>query len=407
MNSVREKYNTVLSRIKTSQIRSIRTAAGLSDPVFFIFDGYPGIWLEHVADAVFWARYDSSQVSVAIAQIDLFLQFQKEDGQLPCYIIDLNHPVSSGYVHRSGAVGFGHVQEVVSVAALALETAVISRDEAFLLRAYNGLSGWDEWLARYRNTLGTGLVEMFCEYDTGHDNSPRVQDGGIPKKTGNHDARVCPNLAFMPLLAPDMSAHVYASRIALADMAGHLGKSREAERWKQKAEEIKERIFRYCFDAGDEFFYDVDRRGQFRKYRSEHITRLFHSKVLDQPLADRIYARYLRNPEEFWTPYPFPSMSMSDPAFDKDYRHPNSWACWSNGLTALRAFLWMDHYGKGEDLNLLLRSWVNACCRNQEDRFSQGIHPVTGNSIPGIGSWYSSTMLLFLHAVNRLGLLEE
>jgi hypothetical protein len=44
--------------------------------------------------------------------------------------------------------------------------------------AYRACSAWDDWLMTYRNTRGTGLIEGFCTYDTGHDNSPRWQ--GIP-----------------------------------------------------------------------------------------------------------------------------------------------------------------------------------------------------------------------------------
>ena len=52
----------------------------------------------------------------------------------------------------------------------------------------------------------------------------------------------------------------------------------------------------------------------------------------------------MKNPREFWTPYPFPSMAISDPASVQD---------------------------------------------------------LEGNS------WYSSSMLFFISSVRRLGLLEE
>ena len=118
-------------------------------------------------------------------------------------------------------------------------------------------------------TLGTGLIELFCEFDTGHDNSRRL--AGLPKG---------------------------------------------------------------C----------VDRYGKKRKFLSILISNLFQEHLLDQDMADSIYERHMKNPREFWTPYPFPSMAISDPASVQD---------------------------------------------------------LEGNS------WYSSSMLFFISSVRRLGLLEE
>ncbi len=398
---IHERYLSALEHIRTHHLRIF---PGCEKPVFLIGETYAGVWLEHVWDAVFWALHDRAGADVAVAQVDLFLRYQKPDGQLPCYVLDGYSAYESAWhmIRHTGGVCYGQLQEVASFARAALEAARLSQNEAFLARAYEGCARWDMWLMQHRNTRGTGLVELFCEFDTGLDNCPRVMDGGIPRQCAHADARICPDLDFMPLLAPDLSAHVYGSRMALAEMAELLGRREWAGQWRERANEIKQLIHAYCFDPEDEFFYDVDRQGNFRKYRTIHITRLFQEHVLDQDLADRIYERYLRNPAEFWTPYPFPSVSLADPSFDSSFSQPNSWGCWSNALTALRSMMWMDHYGKGKDLYLLLGSWLQAYA-SAEECFSQGLHPISGATTPGI-NWYSSGMLLYLHAAERLGL---
>ena len=63
----------------------VRTRQALSRPpgaLFLISNTYPGVWLEHVYDAVCWARLEPSMAYVARSQVRLFLENQKEDGQL-------------------------------------------------------------------------------------------------------------------------------------------------------------------------------------------------------------------------------------------------------------------------------------------------------------------------------------
>jgi len=121
---------------------------------------------------------------------------------------------------------------------------------------------------------------------------------------------------------------------------------------------------------------------------------------LDKDMADRIYNRYLKNEKEFWTPYPFSSMSVSDPHFKKE-REGNDWSYFSQGLTSLRALRWMDDYGYGKDLEELMRIWTDALVRSEKIKFSQELDPFTGEMSKGC-EWYSATMLFFIHSVRRL-----
>ncbi len=94
---------------------------------------------------------------------------------------------------------------VVPIAATAWELAGITGDDVFLVRAYAACARWDEWLRRHRDTRGTGLCEMFCEYDTGHDNSPRCK--GMPHACPGQDAAVCPDAPGLPRPRPGPLGH--------------------------------------------------------------------------------------------------------------------------------------------------------------------------------------------------------
>lgn len=385
-------YNTVLERIKRIHIKKF---PGHPEPLFLISDAYPGVWLEHAFDAVAWAGLSPQTAYVSRAQVNLFLDNQKPDGQLPCYVLDESNPNISSYGRH---IGFGQIQECVSFTALCLEAARQNNDRELLERAYDKCVLWDGWLCRNRMTLKSGLIELFCGHDTGHDNSDRLSD--IPGGCPDGDAKICNDRDFLPLTAPDMNAVFYGSRRALSEMAQALGRSREAAEWAEKAENVKKALFEKCRDDGDGFFYDRDRHGSLRRFRTVHITNLFCEHVLDQDTADWIFERYLHDPGEFFTPYPFPSMSASDNNFRRE-RDGNDWSYYSQGLTALRALRWMDHYGYGETLEQIMRLWISALVNSEGIRFSQELDPFTGR-LSKSSEWYSATMLFFLYAVRRL-----
>jgi hypothetical protein len=313
-----------------------------------------------------------------------FFAQQRADGYLPCYI-------------WKDTTGTSQIQMVVPIAATALETADLLGDEAFLARAYESCKRRDIWLATHRDTRGTGLCEAFCEADTGHDNSPRFR--GLPFSCPNDDPAVCPDARGLPYLAPDLSATLFGGRVALAKMADRLNKPAEARQWRDLAEHTRLMILKHCFDPEDECFYDVDRFGRFVKLRGDALTRVMGEHVMDQAMFDRVYARYIRNPQEFWTPYPLPSVSIGDPRFVKELPR-NSWGGAAQALTAMRAPRWFEHYGKSDDLRHLMTRWVEACVAS--DMFAQQINPWTGQFIGKDG--YSPAMLLFIDFVQRLGI---
>jgi hypothetical protein len=373
---IQAKYNQALEGLT----RNTRTVFGFSDPVLIEGGIYPGVWLE--CGPLEGAVYGRHQPEVALANHDVFFFHQREDGYLPCWV----------WFERLGA---SQIQMVVPIAATAWEVAQQTGREDFLERAYHACARWDRWLMRYRNTRGTGLCEMFCGYDTGHDNSPRI--AAIPVACPDSDARICPRGAGLPWLAPDLSASVYGGRIALAHMARTLGRRGEADEWLEKARVLKSAIIELCFDRESEFFYDVDIQGNFIQVRGDLITRVFSEGIVSQDLFERIYTRYLHNAQEFWTPFPFPSISPADPAFDHTLPL-NSWGGASQALTALRAPRWMIPYGKEADLKILMEQWVKAVLA--ADGFMQQVNPWTGEFSTSQG--YSPAMCVFIDFVDRL-----
>ena len=394
-------------RITKERLDSVHIGCfeGMDNPLLLISTQYPGIWLEHVYDSVFYAMRDRSKLYLAENTVELFISNQREDGQLPCFVLDRSKMTR---VYQN-AIGFSQIQECVSFAKLCLLVYKMNGKREFLQRIYKSASNWVKWLEDNRMTLGTGLVEAFVGYDTGHDNSGRLNGlsciGNYRIDGIEQNAGILPvGDDVAPLITVDMNCNFYATLTSLSEMARELGRHGEAEDWSRRAAQVKSKLFELCFNAEDRFFYDVDKNGQQRKYLSSTIFHLFMEGVLDKEsdaaLIKEIYDRHISNPDEFATPYPYPSMAISDPSCE-GHAQRNCWGYYSQGLIALRATLWMEQYGFEREFDYLCSKWAESWTEHFDTlKMGQELDPISG--VPTKSSeWYSSTMLFYLYAVER------
>jgi hypothetical protein len=382
---------------------NVRTMPRYEHPVLVEGSTYGGIWQECAPQEglvygtleKFVAPQSGAPTPLATARANhmAFFAQQKPDGQLPAAIKLADSVGTTG--------GYGQIQMVVPIAATAWDLFQITHDEELLATAYASCSRWDAWLRQYRDTRKTGLVEGFCTYDTGHDNSPRWK--GIPNRCPDADARKSPDDPTMPRLCPDLSATVYGGRIALAAMAHALGKSADHARWLADAEHIRHLILTKLYSPEDAAFYDLDAQNKFVRVRGDLITRVLGEHVVD-PVKDKaifnaVWTRQLHNPKAFWALYPLPSIAMDDPAFVRPIPR-NSWGGASQALTALRAPRWMAYYGKQAELTHLMQQWCSAIMRHNE--FRQQMDPLTGDFTQPDPGGYSPAALTFLDFARRL-----
>ncbi len=346
---------------------------------------YPGIWLECAP----MEGLIHAPVSPETARNNhmMFFRHQRPDGQLPAWI-------------RPGRIGFGQIQQTVPITETALELARLTGDETLLYEAYRAGCAWDGWLARHRDSGKRGLCELFCEFDTGHDHSSRFPE--IPRACPEAEAANLAPVPGLPYLAPDLSATLCGGRTALAKIAELLGKDSEAGIWREKAEATRKAIFDFCYDPETEFFYDRDAGGELRRIAGDAGLRVLMERLPDRDTAERIFRRWVLNPEAFWTPFPMPSIAACDPEFI----HPAPDNCWggpSQALLALRAPRWFEFYGKHAALAHLMRRWLEALARAGE--FMQQMDPFTG--VFSTGRDYSPAMLCATDFLTRLAGVRE
>ena len=395
IKSVRTRYYEAMERIKTKNIGCFK---GHDKPLFLISDKYPGVWLEHAYDSVFLAKLEPEYTNITKNVLELFLCKQKSDGQFPCFIIDRNKNTSMP------EYGYSQIQECVSFIRLCLEYFEISDDLEFLKLAYQKGTKWIKWCEDKRMPRKTGLIEMFCGFDDGHDNSPRKKGMKYSGTAKNEDAAQYPEGdEVLPVIAPDVNAVYYGDLLALSDIAKILKSDSEAEFYKTKAEQVKKKIIDICYDEKDAFFYDVDKNGIMRKTLSVSVTNVFSERIFDREFMDNIYLKHLKNPDEFYTQFPFPSIAKSDPDFHQNL-DGNSWGFYSQALTVLRCTRWMDYYGKGKDFDKILEKWIRQWTFGNKIMFGQELNPLTGECSVS-SEWYSSCMLIYIYAVRRLNLI--
>jgi len=357
-------------------------------PVLIEGANYAGIWQECGPHESLVYRH--FRPDVACNSHIMFFALQRPDGQIPAND------------KRSGT-GFGQIQMVVPIAATAWKLAHETGDSELLETAYHACSRWDAWLMRYRNTRGTGLIEGFCTYDTGMDNSPRW--AGMPRQCPDKDARRCPPDHSLPRLCPDLSATVYGARVALSAMAAALGKQSEATQWQERAEAIRSLILQRLYSSEDAAFYDLDMQNKFVRVRSDILTRVCGEHVVDAKIFTAMWERQLGNPHAFWAPFPFPSIALDDPTFVRPIP-PNSWGGASQALTALRAGRWLDYYGRSAEFAHMMQQWCGALQRDMT--FRQQLDPLTGEFTQGGQPDYSPAALVMYDYTWRLaGVREE
>ncbi|MBU5347710.1 MGH1-like glycoside hydrolase domain-containing protein [Paenibacillus lautus] len=352
-----------------------------TDPILQEGGIYLGCWLESTGtiNAELLSRLIPS---VSETTYLAFADQQREDGLLP-------------YKLTEKGPSFRQIQLVTPLARCVWNHYELhGRGLSFLKTMYQAMSRYDDWIARYRNTRGTGCVEAFSTFDTGHDLSPRFWH--VPDTPYRNDAAAFhPDSPVLPFLAPDLTANIYCQRMYLARMAEELGES--GADWRTKAEASLNSLFRYCYDEDDQFFYDRDRNDELVRVQSDVLLRVMACEVGDDELFGNMLRRYLLNTGKFFAKYPFTSIAMDDPRFDPSSSY-NSWGGPSNFLSLIRAPHAFEHHHRYVELTWVLQPILSALSKAK--RFPQTLSPWTGAE--GFTEAYSPSILCLLDYVERL-----
>jgi len=342
---------------------------------------YHGCWLESTGtiNAELLSRF---MPNVAANTFTGFARHQREDGLFP-------------YKLTADGPAFSQIQTVTPLArSVWTHYCLNGRDNGWLAPLYRAMARNDAWLAQFRDTRGTGAVEAFCAFDTGHDLSARFWH--VPDSPADNDPkRYRRDNPLLPFIAPDLTANIACQRDYLALIAEALGEDGGA--WRQKAAASRRALFGHCFDAEDGFFYDRDRNGQMVRVQSDVLLRVLACEIGDETFFAEALRRYLLNTRKFFAKYPFTSLALDDPRFDPAFAY-NSWCGPTNVLSLIRAPHAFEHHGRHVELTWMLYPILSALFR--ADRFPQTLNPFNGAA--GFTETYSPSILCLLDFVERV-----
>lgn len=321
---------------------------------------YQGLWLE--TQPMGGDMYAGRCLETAWNNQNLFLDYIREDGRFPSVIRFGENGPDLMYSHFQGYCFPYHALNV---------WYRTGKDMTFLNRLYDGLSRFDDYLWRTRDTDGNGCLESFCVWDTGEDTSTRFFGG--PDAWGSDEPPY--GQAKFPYESMDIMAYSYDGRVTLAEIAAILGNGEEAK-WRSGAEAVKKTLNSYLWWEEKGALYDRDCDNNFLDTLIHNNLRVMYHGAYEKEKAHRFVTEHLLNPEEFFTPMPLTSIAANDPLFVSDSF--NNWSGQPEGLTYQRAIRALENYGYYALLPVFGHKLCDALAQNDPVIFTQQFDPFTG-----------------------------
>lgn len=212
-----------------------------------------------------------------------------------------------------------------------------SPDRAFLNSCYPRLAALIEWHLAHSDRNRNHLYEWQDSDASGMDNSPRFERGA-------HDA-------------VDLSAYLANDMEYLARIAEALGNLDAAAQWRAQREKVAQQINSLMWDPGAAFYYDLDAQGQRIPLKTEAGFCPLFAGVCTGEQA-RALRQHLREPAEFWTPLPVPSVAADEDSFSDDMWRGPVWVNYNYMIIE-----GLRHYQFDEDADALCQKTIDAVAR--------------------------------------------
>lgn len=343
--------------------------------------GYQKIWLE--TQPMGGEMYAKRDMEAALNNQLLFMEYQRPDGRLPGSIMQENGRLIAQF---NKFQGFCFPEPALNMYYW------LGEDRAYLLKLRDALEGFDRYLWRVRDSDGDGILESWCVTDTGEDGALRYGDAPFWWEEES------PPRGFdtVPIASMDFMGFSYAARETLARISAILGDPGE-EAWRGKALAVRRAIRERLWDEARGACFDRDNRGRVMDVLLHNTLRLMHWNALEPDMAQRFIREHLLNPEEFFTPFPLPSVAVSDPLFQN--ARGNNWSGQPEGLTWQRSIRAFENYGFLPLIPLFGERLFNHLKR--EKIFVQQYDPFTGEA-SGDADGYGPTMLALLEYISRM-----
>ncbi|MDN5285806.1 MAG: hypothetical protein JWR38_2080 [Mucilaginibacter sp.] len=244
---------------------------------------------------------------------------------------------------------------------------------AQLNEIYPKLVAWTNYWFIYRDGNHNGLPEYYHGNDSGWDNSTSF-DMGFPAE------------------GPDLAAFLVKQMDVLSDIARKLGKVKEADQWKQKADETLKKMIVTFWD-GEKFISKSAITGKHNEQSESLMSYL--PIVLGERLPVNIRNKMvadLKKPGYLVTPYGIASESPQSKLYNPDgYWRGPIWA-----PTTLLIIDGLKSLKENDFAKELAKSFCNTCNKNG---FAENFNALTGEALRDPAyTWTSSVFLTLAHS---------
>ena len=246
-----------------------------------------------------WLWYDSA--GPAEDELKNFTANQWRNGMIP-YELFL-YPVNGREWMDGDAKTAGMTQPpVIGIALAEIYRKFGHRD--YLEHFYDSLLRYEEWLTLYRDLGKRGLSCYMNIWETGWDNSPRL------------DASERNRVLDPAIESPDFNAFAYRLRGEIIEIARELGRSAPS-RVAERMEQTKAAMNGLMYDATDGFYHDLV-AGSAERIPVKTAAGLLPlvTDIPDAARRERLVREYVANEKEFLSGCPLPSVSRSEPSYD-------------------------------------------------------------------------------------------
>lgn len=334
---------------------------------------YPFQWLwDSCFQAIAWSRFDLDR---ACDELRSILRWQHADGLVPHMVFWQPEGLRKRFWHyleSSGRWQFRQRHPWSSaltqppVLATAVERLVQAGATDFLEETLPGLERYYRHLADRRDPDGDGLISIVCQYESGLDYSPAYDrslgaDPTRPKSILKAVGRVKIRNKLRGYDLERIFAHgwhcedvlvntIWIDNLAALARLAQLARRLDLTAWAaSKRAQALQSLCERCWDADRGLFFNLD-GAEERPTTVKTIQCLLPLLLEDLPpeMTERLLA-HLTDPNEFWAPYPVPSVALDEPTYDEDSHIQGVRLIWRGPFSMnTNWFLWqgLRHHNK-------------------------------------------------------------
>ncbi|MCK5440797.1 MAG: trehalase [Maribacter sp.] len=382
------KYRSLLTKAHLTLQNNWRIPAGeiKYQGLFpsYQYKGFHGFWSwdswKHAAGLSYY------NPQLAKDQMRAMFDFQKDDG----FIVDC--------IYRDTTIEVHNYRDTKPPLAAWAVAKIYEKDldTDFVKEIYPKLKKYHNWWYKKRDHDKDGLCEygstdgtlIAAKWESGMDNAIRFDNSKILR---NDEGAYS-----LDQESVDLNSYLYAEKLYLSKLAIAIGASTEANKFKEDASKLKERIQSQFYSPEDRWFYDTNLEGtKFVKGAgSEGWTALWaNTATLGQ--AEEIKTKMM-DPEKFFTKVPFQTMAADHPKFNplKGYWRGPNWLDQAYfGVKGLSNYKFENEANKAAKQIL---AGANGLLEKGEPIY-ENYHPLTGEGLNAKNfSWSAAHIIMLL-----------